>query len=142
MKKILTLALGLVLLISCSSDDSGSSIIDTTLLTNKNWYQISTKVLNQNFPFMDENPECGRDYSRFEVGGVLKDIYLNQDCEEVINLGTWILSGNVLATNEDGNLNTLIIKKLTATVLEVTIQVDYNEDGQEETATVLFSTNQ
>lgn len=142
MKKLFTLALGLFLLVSCSSDDSGNSTIDTSLLTNKKWYPSSTVIQGQTIPYEHENINCGKDYSMFMVEGVYKDVYLTMDCTEYVSTGTWVISGNTITTNESGDINSGTITKLTASELHVLAGYDIDDDGQEDgTATLVFSTN-
>lgn len=141
MKKLFTLALGLVLLASCSSDDGGSSTIETSKLTNKKWYGVSVTVLGQTFPVTNDYPDCDRDYVMFKTGGAFDSSYHNADCQEFVDSGTWTLEGTTITTNEDGDITSAVIKKLTATELEVTTQEDYNLDGQMETVTMVLSTN-
>lgn len=140
MKKIFTLALGFLILASCSSDDNGSSI-DASKFTDKKWYAVSIKVLGQTIPADSDYPECGREYIMFKTGGVFATSYFNEDCQEFVEVGSWVLDGKTIATNQDGSITNAKIKKLTDTQLQVTTQEDYNEDGKTETITLLLSSN-
>ena len=140
MKKMFALALGLVLLGSCSSDDSGSSI-DTANLTDKKWYGVSITVLGETIPVVNDYPNCGRDYVMFKTGGVFETSYHEETCEEFIDNGTWTLDGKNIATIQDGEITNATIRKLTDTQLQVTTQEDYDDDGQIETVTLLLSSN-
>lgn len=140
MKKIFTLGLGIFLFLSCSSDDSGSSI-DASKLTDKKWYAVSFTVLGQTLPVEGDYPECGREYVIFKTGGVFASSYFTEDCQEFIDNGTWTLDGKNIFTNQDGDITDAKIKKLTATQLQVTSQEDFDGDGKMETVTLLMSTN-
>lgn len=140
MKKILTLVLGLVLVASCSSDDSGGSI-DASKLTNKKWYAVSTTVFGITFPIENDYPDCNRDYIMFNTGGVFVDAYHDQDCEEFIDNGSWVMEGKIITTNQDGEITSATVKKLTSSQLEVTTEEDFDEDGEMETITLLLSSN-
>ncbi|CAM3982731.1 hypothetical protein FLAN108750_03070 [Flavobacterium antarcticum] len=140
MKKFFSLALGLILLASCSSDDSSNSI-DTSKLTNKKWIPVSTEVFGMTIPYEHENIQCGKDYEMFETGGVLKTVYYDFDCSEDIYLETWKLEGNKITTIEDGVIIVGTIVKLDATSLVVSAEVDVNEDGKDETLELTYSSN-
>ena len=113
MKKMFTLALGLVLLGSCSSDDSGSSTIDTAQLTNKKWYYSNSIVNGVSFPYLDHEA-CGKDYIEFLAGGVYRDVDV-WDCENDITTGTWSLNGETITVNvaNEGSNNGNIVSLTT-----------------------------
>ena len=140
MKKMFTLALGLVLLGSCSSDDSGSSTIDTAQLTNKKWYYSNTIVNGVSFPYMDHEA-CGKDYIEFLAGGVYRDVDV-WDCENDITTGTWSLNGETITVNivNEGSNNGNIVS-LTTNSLTVSSSFDFNEDGTSETVIQNFTSN-
>ena len=140
MKKIFTLGLGILMLASCSSDDSGSSI-DNSKLTDKKWYSVSATVLGQTFPVENDYPNCERDYIMFKTGGVFETSYHTEDCQEFTENGAWVLDGKTITTNEDGDITNAVIKKLTNTQLEVTTQEDFNQDGEMETITLRLTTS-
>ena len=139
MKKILSLALGLVLLASCSSDDKESSV-DVAKLTNKNWYINSYIVNGSTIPYENENPDCGRDYTKFESTGVVKDVYFN-DCTPYTDTGAWTLDGNNLSITEDGTLFQLKVITLNSNTLKIEGESDFNEDGIMEKSIVVFKAN-
>ncbi len=139
MKKIFVLGLSLFLLVSCSSDDSNS--IDGAKLTNKKWVTESFTVFGQTIPIENDYPNCERDYVMFKSGGVFETTSHNEDCEEFINTGSWTLNGNIITTNEDGDVTNATIKKLTNTQLQVTTQADFDDDGEMETVTLLLKSN-
>ena len=140
MKKIFTLALGLVLLGSCSSDDSGSSTIDTAQLTNKKWYYSNSIVNGVSFPYLDHEA-CGKDYIEFLAGGVYRDVDV-WDCENDITTGTWSLNGETITVNvaNEGSNNGNIVS-LTTNSLTVSSSFDFNEDGTSETVIQNFTSN-
>ena len=137
MKKIFTLGLGILMLASCSSDDSGSSI-DASKLTKK-WYYSTTKVLGQTFPYEDHE-ECGKDYIQFIDGGVFKDVDV-WDCEEYEDVANWTLDGKKITLTFFGQSTTATIQKLTDTSLQVTYKDDFNEDGKDETVVQTYTSN-
>ncbi len=140
MKKMFTLALGLVLLGSCSSDDSGSSTIDTAQLTNKKWYYSNSIVNGVSFPYLDHEA-CGKDYIEFLAGGVYRDVDV-WDCENDITTGTWSLNGETITVNvaNEGSNNGNIVS-LTTNSLTVSSSFDFNEDGTSETVIQNFTSN-
>ena len=140
MKKMFTLALGLVLLGSCSSDDSGSSTIDTAQLTNKKWYYSNSIVNGVSFPYLDHEA-CGKDYIEFLAGGVYRDVDV-WDCENDITTGTWSLNGETITVNivNEGSNNGNIVS-LTSNALTVSSSFDFNEDGTSETVIQNFTSN-
>lgn len=146
MKKILALALGFVLLMSCSSDDSGNSTIDTSLLTDKKWYAVSRFALGQTVPYENENPECGRDYAEFKTGGIFQDGYFT-DCTLYIRQGNWSINGNQITItnsneeNEEESTVVITITRLTNSELEVVSTYDFNDDGVEENVVLKMSSN-
>lgn len=140
MKKIFALGFGILMLASCSSDDSGSSI-KASKLTDKKWYAKSFTVLGQTIPVESDYPECGKEYVMFKTGGVFESNYFTEDCQEFIDNGSWTLDGKNIVTNQDGDITDVTIKKLTATQLQVTSQEDFDGDGKKETITLLMSTN-
>lgn len=140
MKKFFTLGLGILMLASCSSDDSGSSI-DASKLTNKKWYAVSFKVLGQTIPVETDYPQCGREYIMFKTGGVFASNYFTVDCQEFIDNGSWVLDGKTIATNQDGSITNAKINKLTSTELIVTSQEDFDEDGKLDTITLTLTSN-
>lgn len=139
MKKIFTLVLGLALMTACSSDDSGNSV-DVSKLTNKKWYFASYKVAGQTIPYENDDATCGRDYNQFLVNGTLEDAYFS-DCALFVDEGTWVLNGNKLTGTFEGDIETVTIKKLTGTELEVEAKNDFDENGTEETVRVVFTSN-
>lgn len=139
MRKIFTLGLGLLLLSSCSSDDNGSSA-DVSKLTNKKWYFSKYVVLGQTIPYENDDATCGRDYNQFLSNGVLEEGYYN-NCELYLDEGAWVLEGNKLIGSFEGDVQTATIKKLTDTALEIESKADYDEDGDEETVKVVFTSN-
>ena len=141
MKKFFTLALGLVLFASCSSDDNGGNTVETSNLTNKKWVAISFIIEGQTIPADIDFPECERDYIMFKPDGVFTNAYYTSECEEVIDNGSWVLEGNTITTNEDGEITVATIKKLTATEFEVDTQQDIDFDGQLEMITLVMTSN-
>ena len=141
MKKIFTLGLGILMLAACSSDDNGGSTINSSNLTNKKWVAVSFVVFGVTIPVDVDYPDCPRDFVMFKPAGVFASTYHNASCEEFVDNGTWIMEGNTITTNEDGDITVAVVKKLTATQLEVTTQEDYNLDGQMETVTLIMTSN-
>lgn len=127
------------MLAGCSSDDNESSI-DSAKLTDKKWYAVSFTVLGQTLPVESDYPECGREYVMFKTGGVFESSYFTSDCQEFTDNGMWTLEGKNIVTNQDGDVTNAVVKKLTATELQVTTQEDFDEDGKMETVTLLLST--
>lgn len=146
MKKILALALGFVLLMSCSNDDSGNGTIDTSLLTDKKWYAVSRFVLGQTVPYENDNPECGRDYVEFKTDEIFHDAYF-YDCALYIRQGNWSKNGNQITItnsneeNEEELIAVITITKLTNSELEVISNYDFNDDGVEENVVLKMSSN-
>jgi hypothetical protein len=139
MKKFLTLALGLVLFVSCSGDDN-DNVIDATKLTNKKWYFASYKVAGQTVPYENQDASCGRDYNEFLSTGVLIDGYFN-NCELFTSQGSWVLDGDKISVSMDGEIGTATIKSLTATSLELETVGDFDDNGTDETIRAIFTSN-
>lgn len=139
MKKIFTLGLGIFLFLSCSSDDNGGAN-EAAKLTDKKWYAVSFTVLGQTLPVESDYPDCGKDYVMFKTGGVFESNYFTEDCQEFTDNGTWTLDGKNIVTNQDGYVTNAVIKKLSATELQLTTQEDFDEDGKMETITLRLST--
>lgn len=137
MKKIFALGLGILMLASCSNDDNSNSI-DSSKLTKK-WYFSTTKVFGQTFPY-DDHEECGKDYLEFLSSGILKSVDI-WDCIPYSEDGAWVLEGNKITVSVDGEVSTGTIDKLTDTELQLTIQGDFNGDGNNETIVSTFTSN-
>lgn len=136
MKKFLTLVLGLIMITACSSDDKGSSTVDGAKITKK-WYFSTTKIGGQTIPYTDHE-DCGKDYVEFLSSGVFREVDV-MDCELIIDAGTWNLDGKNLTIFFSDGPKDFVVSKLTATVLEVTYQEDYDDNGVLETVITTFT---
>ena len=138
MKKFLTLALGLILFASCSSDDNDNAIDSSKL--SKKWYFSDARIAGVSIPY-DDHEECGKDYLEFIAGGVLKDVDV-WDCEVYEDVGSWTLAGNKVTVSfpEEGS-QTATISKLTDTALEITFTESEVEGGPQVTIMQTFTIN-
>jgi len=124
MKKLLGLALVASLFASCSDDDSASTSVNLDLLVKK-WYPTSY-VLNGQTIAYDDHEECGNDFLEFYDNGTARfvDIW---DCEEVIDNGTYTVSGNTITSDLGNGPETVNVITLTAT--DLVIEQAYTESG-------------
>ena len=120
---------------SCGNDDDNNSV-DSSLLLKK-WYYVSDKVAGETIPYDDHEP-CGRDYSEFLINGTMNDVDVF-NCELVTDTYSYTVNGNQLTVSDSQFTDTVTITKLTATDLEVQSTFDYDDDGDNEVVTVVYS---
>ena len=134
--KILSLGAAALLLASCSSDDSGSSIDQSLLL--KKWYQVSYTVNGQTYPYEDHE-ECGKDYIEFKTGNIFRSVDVFECEENVDGQGTYSVSGNQITLHNGSQNNTATVLELTAQTFKVQIIYDYDENGTDDTVIETYS---
>lgn len=117
MKKVLSLAIAILCLASCGSDDDAPAVNLDNL--QKRWYNVSTIVGGQTIPY-DGNEACGKDYLEFQAAGVLKEVDV-YDCQQDpdTTTGTYTAADKTLTTMLDGETITYTIKTLSASKMEL-----------------------
>lgn len=126
MKKILflfvsTLVLGLT---SCSKDDDSNS---TPASIEGKWDYFQEGLLVGNQEILEAySHDCttNKDYTEFVAGGVLRDVYHYDDCEEEIDLGTWSRNGSSLTVTIGGETTNAEILTLDNQTLKVKATVE------------------
>lgn len=112
MKKIkftLLSVFAVLFLVSCSSDDNEGGI-DTNLVLGK-WYKHSFTLNGETLPF--QNHENCKDYWEFFEDGTLKTVIIWDCAFEYEDINTYSISGNILTTDYNGQVENVKIIKLT-----------------------------
>lgn len=129
MKKLMGLALALLCLTGCSSDDDNKTSTPSVSYDQlvKRWYYVSTRVGGQTTAY-DGNMPCGKDYLEFQANKGLRegDWY---DCQQdpKITTGTYNLvqNTNTLTTTFEGeNPTVYTVTKLNSRELEAETSVN------------------
>jgi hypothetical protein len=139
MKKIFLLPiLSLLMLSSCSSDDSVT--VSEEKLTRK-WYYKSYQANGTTDAY--EHLPCAKDYVEFLANGTYIEYYITNCNPTSIgnSTGSWILEGSTVAVAIDGENYSGKVTKLTTTDLQLTLTADYDDDGDEEKVRVNFTSN-
>ncbi len=128
---------------SCSDDDSSSSVSASKL--EGKWYYVETKAQGLSIDY--EHMPCAKDYLEFADGGVYRE-YEVWDCDgntvsdADTSTGTYTLSGKKVTVTVDGYTETVTVKKLTGSRLELSRAMDMDEDGETDlTVTEVLSSN-
>lgn len=125
MKKIkftLLSVFAVLFLVSCSSDDNENGI-DTTLILGK-WYKHSVIHNGETYP-VQQHGDC-RDYWEFFENGTLKSVIIWDCAEEYEDMYTYSISGDILTTDYNGQVDNVKIVKLTNS--ELTLEGSVSED--------------
>lgn len=118
MKKLIGLGLALLCLTACSSDDDSGSPINLNQLT-KRWYNVSYVVAGKTVKYDGHQP-CGKDYTEFSGGNVVKEVdYFNCQEDPATATGTYTAAEKSLTTVVNGVTNVYTIKKLNSKSLEI-----------------------
>lgn len=133
MKKILAFGAFALLLTACSDDD-GPSINYNNLY--KKWYNVGFKVNGNTIPY-DDHEVCGKDYIEFSESTVsFVDVY---GCDGGVQAGSDVLPYTRNGRNITADGETVKIKKLTSTALEIEVIGDYDEDGDDDTIVNVYT---
>jgi len=122
MKKLMGLALALLCLTACSSDDNKTKTPSVSYdQLAKRWYYVATKVGDQ-VSLYDGNMPCGKDYLEFQQSNALKEAdYFDCQKDPEITIGTYnvVQSTNTLTTTFAGeNPTVYTVVKLNSKELE------------------------
>lgn len=126
------------LLVSCSDDDSSSSV-SVEKLVGKKWYYNSYKFAGQTIPY-DDHEECGKDYIQFFDNGTAEDVDI-WDCEADIETGNFTLVGKTLTIVSDGDTQTATVKQLSSNKLILEATEDIEDTGSPIKFQVIYTTN-
>lgn len=128
MKKISSVFLTLLFLVSCSSDDDSSS---TGVTIYGKWHQKEVTINNITIPYDDHEP-CGKDYIEFYDHNKIRSVDV-WNCEEDTDwIGTFTKTNNFL-TLSNGIENRIVeIIELTSEALAYKYDHDENGDGVDE----------
>ena len=139
MKKIFLLPiLSLLMLSSCSSDDSINVSEDKLI---KKWYYKSYQANGTTEAY--EHLPCGKDYMEFLADGLYKEVYINE-CNPTsggTSTGSWVLEGSTVAVAIEGENYSGKVTKLSTTELQITLMADFDDDGDEEQVRANFTSN-
>lgn len=139
MKKVVAFALvALSLLASCSSDES-ISVSEEKLI--RKWYFKSFKVEGETIQY--DHQDCVKDYLELFPDGVYTNNYVTS-CAPLnyfTDAGSWTLSGDEITFNDSGDVKIGKITQLTSTNLQITVQGDFDDDGDEETMKTNYTVN-
>ena len=120
---------------SCSSDDSDS--LDYSKLTRK-WYNVSERVGSTTIPY-DDHEACGKDYIEFMDSNMGKfvDVYgCDGGVESYESEFTWAREGKTLII---GGIEEATIRKLNSSTLEISTVYDYDDDGEDDTVILKYT---
>ncbi|MFP9100151.1 lipocalin family protein [Flavobacterium sp. RHBU_24] len=125
MKKLLGLAMAVLLFASCSDDNNNEPAVDVSKLTSGKWFRSSTRYPDNGQMYLHDNLcPTSRDYVVFNTDGTITSVYYFEDCIfHSDNSGTYTLVGKRLTI---GGSESLIITKLTSSTLVVS---GYDMDG-------------
>jgi hypothetical protein len=137
MKKLSVLSLAILsaFAISCSSDDSPTTSGD---ILGK-WYFKEYKVQGQTIPY-DDHEECGKDYIQFNADGTGANVDV-WNCELDVAPFTYTKSGNSISVTSDGMTDTAQIVELSSSTLKVKVSYDFDDDGDDESVTEVYTRN-
>ncbi len=134
----MALSLGAVFAFSCSSDDGES--LDYSKLTQK-WYNVSERVNGTTFPY-DDHETCGKDYVEFMDSNMGKfvDVYgCDGGVEAAEESFAWMREGKTLTISSFGFSDEVQIRKLNSNTLEISTVYDYDEDGDDDTIIMKYT---
>lgn len=126
-----------LLAFSCSSDDDS---LDYSKLTRK-WYNVSEKVGGTTFPY-DDHETCGKDYVEFMDSnmGRFVDVWgCDSGPQTDESEFAWTREGNTLIVGSDGFTDEVTIRKLNSSTLELSTVYDYDDDGEDDTVILVYS---
>lgn len=126
------------LLVSCSDDDSSSSV-SVEKLVGKKWYYNSYKFAGQTIPY-DDHEECGKDYIQFFANGTAEDVDI-WDCEADTETGNFTLVGKTLTIVSGGDTQTATVKQLSSNKLILEATEDIEDTGNPIKFQVIYTTN-
>ncbi|WP_116789766.1 lipocalin family protein [Flavobacterium psychrotrophum] len=99
MKKLLDLTMAAILLVSCSDDDSSSSVSAEKLIGK--WYPTTTQIKGLKAEPYENDCATAKDYTEFKANGVGTDVYYDTDCDSNSDNITYTLTGKKITINFD-----------------------------------------
>lgn len=137
MKK-LRLIFAFLLVAGCSADDENSAQINESIFGK--WYHKEIIINDIIFPYDDHEP-CGKDFIEFYEENKIKSIDVWECEEDLIWIGTFIMSNSNLTISNGSESLTVEIIELNSISLAYQYYFDDNNDGINELHIEKFTRN-